>query len=140
MRITRSTFAGTAVLLAGAWPGACPSPAAAQTKLGDVFIPSLRVKDVVSRFAGTMAYELRKNKKTAVAVGDFSGPIRRDANAGPGIQKLLIDELKRNNITVSRDADVTVRGTYVDIRTGGPSDHVVLKLRAEMRDAKDNRL
>src|SRR5437899_8324460 len=44
----------------------------------------------------------------AIAVGDFRGPARLAASAGPAIAKALTDALKTLDITVKRRADFEV--------------------------------
>jgi hypothetical protein len=70
-----------------------------------------------------------------VAVGEFTGPVGRNANAGPGIQKALIDALRALGVATDARADVTVKGEYIDVRPG-PGKGVVLRLRAVVRSRR----
>jgi hypothetical protein len=111
--------------------------ATTSAKAGPVAAKSEGLQTVLGEFARKVALALRNERKSAVVLGDFTGPARGGTSAGPGIQKLLIDALQREGVNVRRDADATLKGEYVDVRDGGG---VVLRLRAVLRDGKDAKL
>ncbi len=59
-----------------------------------------------------VAAVLKEQRKDTVAVGAFTGPAKYQASAGPGIQKLLIEELQQCGIRVDRQADLEAKGEY----------------------------
>ncbi len=50
----------------------------------------------------------------SVAIGQFTGPPTLQSNAGPGIQKVLTDELANNGVRIAKfNADLGIRGEYL---------------------------
>jgi hypothetical protein len=91
------------LLAAAGWFAALVSSAAADVPL-PYYISSL-TKDVV-RVA-------KERGETTIAVGQFSADPRLVANGGPGITRRLIDELRREGLTISpRTAKLAVEGKY----------------------------
>src|SRR5436190_15374420 len=58
---------------------------------------------------------LDQKGQDAIAVGDFRGPAKLAASAGPAISKALTDELKKLDVAVKRRADLEVNGDYRDV-------------------------
>ena len=58
---------------------------------------------------------LDQRGQDAIAVGDFRGPAKLAASAGPAISKALTDELKAIGVAVKRRAELEVNGDYHDV-------------------------
>ena len=82
-----------------------PSPARA----GD----DLRVE--MAEVAKQIKLLLDQRGQDAIAVGDFRGPAKLAASAGPAISKALADELKAIGVAVKRRAELEVNGEYHDV-------------------------
>jgi hypothetical protein len=91
------------VVLAVALAGA--GPARAQSNL----------QAEVAEAAKDLKQLLEQRQEGAIAVGAFTGPSHLAASAGPGIAKVLADELKKLNVRVERRAKYEVKGDYTDI-------------------------
>ncbi len=95
-----------AVLVAGwlvAPPAALASTEALRAELAAV---AKSVKDL-----------LEEEKRSSVAVGEFSGPAALDSQFGPGIGAVLAEELAKLGLTVDRKAELCVCGNYADDTT-----------------------
>jgi hypothetical protein len=57
---------------------------------------------------------LKELQEETIAVGTFTAPARLSSSAGPGIAKVLIEELQRQSIKVDRKAKLEVKGEYRD--------------------------
>src|SRR6188474_2469290 len=63
--------------------------------------------------AATIKRFLNKSNINSIAVGDFTGPAARNTSFGPGIRKLLGEELTRLGLQVMQDgASVGVKGKF----------------------------
>src|SRR5947209_6429604 len=80
----------------------------------------------------------------AVAVGAFTGPSNLATSAGPGLARVLTEELERVGVQVKRQARVGLSGTYRPVeekRDDGPIGtgtdlRVVVKTRVEDETGK----
>jgi hypothetical protein len=53
----------------------------------------------------------------SLMMGTFSGPPQLEASSGPGIAKLLADELTKKEITVKRRAELALKGEFRTLKT-----------------------
>jgi tetratricopeptide (TPR) repeat protein len=82
---------------------------------------------------------LEKERQEAIYVSDFIDPDHREANAGPGIQQLLAEELKSLKVSLSRSAKVAVRGRYQGVYGKADPGGLRLVLTAEVTDSLGQR-
>lgn len=91
----------------------------------------------------TVAQSVKKvvdeEKQDAVAVGEFTGPAQLDSNFGPGIQKMLSEELVKLKVTVKKDANLSVKGKYANVQDPVDKAQAAIKLTVEVLDRNDNR-
>jgi hypothetical protein len=80
-----------------------------------------------------LADYLKGRDEKAIAVGAFTGPARTLSSSGPGIKQILIEELKKKDVEVSKDARLEVKGDYQDVEDKD-SQLLALRLRAVVRD------
>jgi len=59
-----------------------------------------------------VASVLRKQDQTSIRIGKFTGDGDVPSHFGPEIQRLLIAGFKTNNVTVSKDALIEIKGDY----------------------------
>lgn len=106
--------------------------------------PPLQINDLregLPEIAKNVLALLEKSQQTAVAVGDFQGAPQLIANAGPGLKKLLAEELERQRKgVVQTKAPYSLSGRYAivpdpkaDVETG----LVMLKLTLQVLDDRD---
>jgi hypothetical protein len=69
---------------------------------------------------------LKGRNEDTIAVGAFTGPAHCPASAGPGLKRVLIEELEKLNIRVKRQAGLEIKGDYRDVLD---KDSQVLALR-----------
>ena len=82
---------------------------------------------------------LKRYDKNTVAVGQFTSPPQLNASAGPGIAKILADELIENGIDVKKLAELGVKGEYRLTLKGGPQGPQA-QIRGEVEDLAGKRL
>jgi len=83
----------------------------------------------------SVATLLQGQQEKAIAVGAFTGPARTPASSGPGIQKMLIEELEKLKILVAQDAKLEIKGDYRSI-LDDKSQLIALRLQAQVLDDK----
>ena len=105
------------VLLAGA------GPARAQSNL----------EVELAEAAKDLKLLLKERDEAALAVGAFTGPSHLAASAGPGIAKVLTDELKKLDVKVERRAKLEVKGDYTDV-TDAESKQLAARLTFRVLD------
>jgi hypothetical protein len=88
--------AGCLLLLAG--------PAAAST-----------LQKELSRAAVELAEAIRRAGEDSVAIGQFTGPPQLAVNPGPGIVKILTDQLQTHGISVKARAQLGIEGRVRDV-------------------------
>lgn len=76
---------------------------------------------------------VHSKKASAIAVGDFTGPRRLRASSGPGIAEVLAEELKKVGIKVSDDAELEIKGDFLDIEDK-ESDQLAALLKIRILD------
>jgi hypothetical protein len=89
--------------------------------------PSLRDMSV------QLARLLKGRNEDVIAVGAFTGPAHCPASAGPGIKRILIEELEKLQIQVKRQAGLEIKGDYRDV-TDKDSQVMALRLKASVVD------
>lgn len=131
--MSAAVLASWAVSLASAEPPSKPNNTNTQS------IPT--AGDPLAEKLGTLADEvtatLKRSADDSVAVGNFAGPARIPANAGPGIVKALTAEFKKRDIRVTPKAKHELRGDYLDVidkETGLTSLHLKTRLMDQFGD------
>lgn len=123
-------FAAAGMALALVLAGMATSARAEPTNTR--FPPDLvsQVEDVVADVKKLLA----DKGATSIAVGAFSGPSRVPSSYGPGIAKLLGDELQKQQITVSKRAKFEIKGEYLAIEDQ-KSKQPIARLKARVYDS-----
>jgi hypothetical protein len=69
----------------------------------------------------------------AIAVGEFTAPVKLNASAGPSIAKCLADELKTLGVSIKRRAELEVNGRYQDV-DDADSKRLAVRIKAHIVD------
>jgi hypothetical protein len=98
-----------------------------------------------------LAAEIKKALKgegaaSSIALGEFTGPATFPTSAGPSIKQVLIEELKKEGVTVEETAKFGVTGSYsrTEKEATNPDDArigkkvLAVKLKASLVDSFDN--
>jgi hypothetical protein len=80
---------------------------------------------------------LDQKGQDAIAVGDFRGPAKLAASAGPAICKALTDELKKLDVAVKRRAELEVNGDYRDVEDQ-KTRSMAVQIKAHVVDRSGN--
>jgi hypothetical protein len=93
----------------------------------------------VRALAQDIKHKLDKEQTRSVAVGEFTPRSRLASNAGPGIRKTLIEELKKLGVQVDEKAAHEIQGHYQDAEDKG-SGQLGVRLAARLLDSAGNPL
>lgn len=104
------------------------------TSVADASSSALR--NEMAGVAESVAQILDSRNQTTVALGPFTGPSDNET-AGPGLQHLLREQLKRFDVSIDPAAEMAVRGTY---RAEPSADGLTLRIRTTLVDANDRPL
>jgi hypothetical protein len=85
--------------------------------------------------AKQLAKLLTGRSEDTIAVGAFTGPAHCPASAGPGIKRILIEELDKLKIRVKRQAALEVKGDYRDVMDRD-SQLLALRLKAAVLERR----
>jgi hypothetical protein len=101
--------------------------------------------DTLRKELGKYAEEIKKllagQGKDSIDIGEFTGPATPITSAGPGIQQILIEELKARKVTVKSGAELYIKGEYlVDDDSDKTRDRIVLRLLSVVRDKRGKTL
>lgn len=116
MHLTRYLLSFACVVLMG------HSEVWANSALRDEF------KGLAKEFKGA----LDRQAANTVAVGTISPRSNLDASTGPGLERILAEELKKLNLTVTNKADYEITGHFQAFKDK-KNDNFVVKIRAELR-------
>jgi hypothetical protein len=97
------------------------------------------LKGAMNSLATAVRQVVEEEKQEAVAVGDFSGPASLDANFGPGLKSMLTQELSTQKLTVSRKANLSVKGRYAPITDEKDKKQIAMRLTVEVLDEREER-
>lgn len=99
------------------------------------------VRVEVRKLATQLLAVLDDEGQTALAVGQFQGPPQLEANAGPGIEKLLIEELEslRKGV-VRKRAAYSVQGRYAPADDPNDRGLLIMELVAEVFNERNARV
>src|SRR4051812_49076739 len=89
--------------------------------------------------AGRVSAFLNRRGDNTVSVGQFICPPQFNGSAGPGISKLLTEDLKESGILVKRLAELGVRGEYRLVLKDGPRGPEA-QIKGEIEDLAGKRL
>jgi hypothetical protein len=104
------------------------------------------LRQALGEFAARIKKLLEEEKQDAVTVGEFTGPAGLDAVSGPGIQKVLIEQLEAQKVVVRRrGAELSVKGEYLLVPddkkdSDDDRDRVVVRLFAVVRNGRGDNL
>ena len=97
------------------------------TQAGEALRPSL------ADMSNEIAKLLRGRDEDTIAVGAFTGPSRVPSSSGPGIKKILIEELAKRGVRVQNRAKLEIKGDYLDV-IDKDSQLLALRLKASVLD------
>jgi hypothetical protein len=109
--------------------------------LGLGLAPSSARANDLRKELGKFADEIKKlvvgQGKDSIDVGEFTGPATPVTSAGPGIQQIIIEELKARGITVKK-SDLYVKGEYLIVEDDSDKtrDRIILRLLTLVRDKR----
>jgi hypothetical protein len=80
------------------------------------------LQPALARVAKDIKQLLDEHDKSAVAVGQFTGPPTFPTGGGPGVARVLADELKKQGVAVKERASVGVEGSFRWVHAKGDQD------------------
>jgi hypothetical protein len=80
-----------------------------------------------------IAQLLQGRGEDSIAVGAFTGASRLSASSGPGITKVLVEELEKLGVHVKSRANLEVKGDYLDVLDRA-SQLLALRIKAQVLD------
>jgi len=85
---------------------------------------SAELRKGVAEIAKSLKQLLDGCGEDAIAIGAFTGPASFPTSAGPGIQQILTEELRKLNITVKKRARLGIKGEYLvtEVPSEEPAD------------------
>jgi hypothetical protein len=84
---------------------------------------------------------LDKQGEKSVAMGQIVGPPQLAASAGPGLAKILTDELRKNNVDIKRRSRLGLKGEFQDvIDNDGTTKRLAVQLRVQVVDRTNKTL
>jgi hypothetical protein len=101
--------------------------AAQTTRASEGLRPSL------AEISQEIAKLLKGRAEDAIAVGAITGPAHVPSSSGPGIKKILIEELQKQGVRVQSRAKLEIKGDYLDV-IDKDSQLLSLRLRASVLD------
>jgi hypothetical protein len=104
-----------------------PVPGFAQTTS---IKPPQPLQPAMAAVAAKLAAAIKGMKHDSVSIGRFDGPPQLDASSGPGIAKILADELALHEITVKKRAELGLKGSFHTARTG--ANRLAVQIKGEM--------
>jgi hypothetical protein len=95
-------------------------------------------------FAQKIKALLDEQKRDSIAVGEFTGPPGAGSTSGPGIQQMLIEQLRVLKVSVRKRADMSVKGEYLTVPDNRDKnderDRVLLRMQAVVRNGRGDTL
>jgi hypothetical protein len=91
------------------------------------------LRPALAEMSQQIAKLLKGRNEDTIAVGAFTGPARASSSSGPGIKRILIEELQRQGIRVQSRAPLEVKGDYLDV-LDGDSQILSLRIKASVLD------
>jgi hypothetical protein len=131
-----------------------PSPAFAPLLAGLFLLtsPPVQAMPALRRDLAELAKGIKKlldeEKQLSVGVGQFTAPPRRQAGSGPGLARILQEELRRLGIRINQGARLAVEGRFrdsldrdtkelsalVEVNVRNDKDEVLVKLSRKITD------
>jgi len=106
--IVKSARPWAAVLFAGLVFSAAPARA-------DPPLAAPGMRGELAQLAKDLKSYLEKRGEKSVAMGQFVGPPQLAVSAGPGLAKILSEELQKNKIEVKRRSKLGIKGEFLDV-------------------------
>ncbi|MFL5327902.1 MAG: hypothetical protein ACJ8C4_03220 [Gemmataceae bacterium] len=102
-----------------------------------VLSSSAKAEDALRKELAEVAKSIKsvldEEKRTDIAVGEFTGPPQIDSQFGPGIQKVLTEELEKAKVSVNKKSELSVSGNYADDAAPAFGDkQLVVKINARI--------
>jgi hypothetical protein len=91
------------------------------------------LRPALAEMSEQIAKFLKGQNEDTIAVGAFTGPARASSSSGPGIQRILIEELQKQGIRVQTRAKLEVKGDYLDVLDPN-SQLLTLRIKATVLD------
>lgn len=120
------TLVVTTVLLASNLAAVACRPARAAAAASDL-------NKELAVMAQTIKLFLDQKGMDAIAVGEFTAPVKLAASAGPAIAKTLSDELAALGVSIKRRSELMVSGRYHDV-DDRDSQRLAVRIRAHIVD------
>ena len=97
------------------------------------------LKAAMKVLASNVQKLLAEEKQEAIAIGEFTGPAQLDSNFGPGLKRMLSEELQALKVTMSRTANLQIKGRYASVPDPSDKDQIAMRLTVEVLDSTDER-
>ncbi len=91
------------------------------------------LRPAISDLSQKVAKLLKGRGEEQIAIGAFTGPSFAVASSGPGITRILADELKQHGVNVSRQAKLEIKGDYRSI-TERSTGLLELRIKSQILD------
>ena len=91
------------------------------------------LQQAMAQVAGKMAAAIKGLKQDSISIGRFDGPPQLETSSGPGIAKVLADELAKHDITVKKRAELGLKGSFHTKRT--EQNRLAAHINGEMFDS-----
>lgn len=95
--------------------------------------------DQVNDLASDVKKLLEEKGTDSIAIGQFTGPSRIPSSYGPGLARVLGDQLKKQNIRVSNKAAFEIKGDYLAIEDA-KSKQPIARIKARVYDRSGSAL
>ena len=89
------------------------------------------LKTAIKTLASEVRVMLKQQNQESVAVVDFVGSVV-DSNFGPGLKRLLSEELKAQKVSVSETASYTIKGKYAAVDDPDERNRIVMRLSVDV--------
>jgi hypothetical protein len=90
--------------------------------------------------AGEIARLLKDEKQTEVGIKEFTGPSLPSTSAGPMIQAVLLEELKKHKVGINDAAFVCVGGKYFVLDDMKSNNQLTVRLLLALRDKRGKKI
>ncbi len=91
------------------------------------------LRPAISDLSKKVAKLLKGRGEEQIAIGAFTGPSFAVASSGPGISRMLADELKQHGVDVNRKAKLEIKGDYRSI-TERSTGLLELRIKSQILD------
>jgi hypothetical protein len=103
-------------------------------------VSASEVRGQLGDAAGEIARLLKDEEQREVAMKEFTGPSLPSTSAGPMIQAVLLEELKKRNVGISDGAFVCVGGEYFVLDDKKGNNELTVRLLISLRDRRGKKI